>query len=1230
MPFNTRQPSLTINTTITIAGTYSNPYDVFRGFGIGFLRFWGFAANHSGTVDTNGALQGLNVYGANDALFSLIGRTFGSLGNDYFALPNLDDRAAISPPSNPLGVGQTRGAASASLVQSMLPVALGGTGTALPTAEPAQTIAYGIITRGTSTAPIVGFAGQILASAYAFDFFHDGVLRCDGSLRLISDFPELFAAIGTTYGGDGVTNFALPDLRGRVPVGAGNGIALGGQFGSDQIALTAANLPVEMGGSATPISNYGPSLGINFLVATLGLFPDTDGTGRSPPDGLIDSSTVGEIILFAGSTVPLGYALANGQLLSRSTYPQLNFLFGNTYGSGDAANFALPDLRGRAAIDETATSPVGTVSGSATTVLTMADIPALNLVGTAGDDTYYGGNLADTISGGLGADHLFGNGGVDTIDGGGGDDVIDGGTGADMLTGGKGDDVYFIDNVGDTVTELTGEGTDELRTTLASTVLPANFEKLVYVGSGSGTLDTGTGATGAIALTGGSGDDRFIVRPGASTATVAGGAGADTLDLSAFATTLTLDTDTVTVQTIGSVLPFTGIEAFVLGSGNDVARLGGGNFTVAGGLGDDIYYDRDGNDAIVEQSGEGNDTIYAGTDYLLPANVENLIYTGTGSAVLTGNAVNNTLDTGTLATAPVTLSGGDGDDMLVVRAGSFGVNIIGGAGVDTLMIERALAIIPDDIENITYIGTSNATLVGNRFDNVITGGGGDDLIHSGGGSDTLIGGGGNDSFYFGASFDGTDKVDGGAGALDSIVLQGSYSFGMTFGTQATVGIELIALLPGSDTRFADLGGASTSYNLTLVDANITAGATLTFQASTLRPGENFFLDASAESDGRIFTYGGFGVETITGGAGDDAFYFGEGRFSAQDRLDGRGGMDSVALQGNFAGANAVSFGPNQLTSIETIALLPSADSRYGNYASSLSYDITTDDANVAVGQTLSVFGGNLGVGESFTFNGSAETDGSFRVYGGLGTDSFTGGAGNDGFYFGPGKWGAGDTVTGGGGTNDQLALDGDFTISIGANADVETLSLLPGPGGTPNNFNITLTDVWTAAGATKTVWGAQVSTAMTIDGSAESNGRLVFFGGQGADTLTGGAGADAISGGGGGDALKGGAGADIFRYDSLTDSFGTTDATRDRILDFTAGDRIDLSRIDAITGGTDDAFSFIGNAAFGNIAGQLRFTDVGGGVFNIEGDVNGDGIADFALLVTAGPGYVFAGTDFVL
>jgi microcystin-dependent protein len=73
---------------------------------------------------------------------------------------------------------------------------------------------------------------------------------CDGSLLAISQYQVLYALIGTTYGGDGMNTFALPDLRGRVPVSTGQGpglsnYVLGQPFGTENVTLTAATMPTH-------------------------------------------------------------------------------------------------------------------------------------------------------------------------------------------------------------------------------------------------------------------------------------------------------------------------------------------------------------------------------------------------------------------------------------------------------------------------------------------------------------------------------------------------------------------------------------------------------------------------------------------------------------------------------------------------------------------------------------------------------------------------------------------------------------------------------------------------------------------------------------------------------------------------------------------------------------------------------------------------------------------------
>lgn len=86
---------------------------------------------------------------------------------------------------------------------------------------------------------IVMFAGNFAPRGWAF---------CDGQLLPIAQYTALFSILGTTYGGDGRTTFALPDLRGRVPMHAGNGPGLtprvlGQRLGTEHVTLTAANVP---------------------------------------------------------------------------------------------------------------------------------------------------------------------------------------------------------------------------------------------------------------------------------------------------------------------------------------------------------------------------------------------------------------------------------------------------------------------------------------------------------------------------------------------------------------------------------------------------------------------------------------------------------------------------------------------------------------------------------------------------------------------------------------------------------------------------------------------------------------------------------------------------------------------------------------------------------------------------------------------------------------------------
>lgn len=159
-----------------------------------------------------------------------------------------------------------------------------------------------------------------------------------------------------------------------------------------------------------------------------------------------------------------------------------------------------------------------------------------------------------------------------------------------------------------------------------------------------------------------------------------------------------------------------------------------------------------------------------------------------------------------------------------------------------------------------------------------------------------------------------------------------------------------------------------------------------------------------------------------------------------------------------------------------------------------------------------------------------------------------------------------------------------------------------------------------------TLFGREGDDTLTGNG-----GNDTLNGGAGNDTLQGGSDNDTLIGGTGMDTLSGGAGADAFVFTAISDFGGLTLTTCDTITDFSKAqkDVIKLNQIDAIsaTDGVDDPFTFIGTAGFHKVAGELRYMYSGSSTV-IQGDVNGDGVADFWLKV-AGK-IAFAASDFVL
>jgi hypothetical protein len=243
-------------------------------------------------------------------------------------------------------------------------------------------------------------------------------------------------------------------------------------------------------------------------------------------------------------------------------------------------------------------------------------------------------------------------------------------------------------------------------------------------------------------------------------------------------------------------------------------------------------------------------------------------------------------------------------------------------------------------------------------------------------------------------------------------------------------------------------------------------------------------------------------------------------------------------------------------------------------------------------------------------------EGADKLFGGAGVDDLVGGLGNDRLDGGDGA----DALTGGAGND---LLDG------GAGADLMT-------GGTENDVYIvddtgdqtieaanegydivrTALDGWVLG---DNIEALELQGSADIDGQGNdlannlqgNSGGNTLFGGAGVDTINGNDGDDTIVGGLGGDLMRGGLGADVFLVDH---AFGAGLET-DQVYDFSTaeGDSIDLSGIDAIAGGADEAFTLV--SAFGKHAGEMTLT-FAGGVTTLKLDITGDGKVDYQMKIS--------------
>jgi microcystin-dependent protein len=383
-PIPNSQSSLALTQYFPLNGVFPSRDGGSVGFFLGEIGT--FAGNFAPAGGTGADGQLLPI--AQDlAVFSLIGTLYGGNGMTNFALPNLDGITMIGagqgPGLDPVDVGGQIGSSTVTLNFSQTPPNIGGQSLPFDNYQPSLPITYEIALKGIF--PSQGGGGARLDTlgmvmAFAGNFDAGGFVACNGQLMSIAQNLALFTILGTTYGGDGITTFALPDLRGRDIIGSSASDPIGTTVGQANVSLSNGQTPDGLGDPVAPFDNRQPSLSMEYLIATQGIFPPRDGGSQN-----FTTPFLGQIVNFAATFVPSGWALCDGSLLQINQNQALFLLLGTQYGGNGITTFALPDLRDRTVVGASDSLPVGTVSGANSVTVTTAELPDTAPVFTSND-----------------------------------------------------------------------------------------------------------------------------------------------------------------------------------------------------------------------------------------------------------------------------------------------------------------------------------------------------------------------------------------------------------------------------------------------------------------------------------------------------------------------------------------------------------------------------------------------------------------------------------------------------------------------------------------------------------------------------------------------------------------------------------------------------------------------------------------------------------------------------
>ncbi|MBP2296818.1 Calx-beta domain-containing protein [Azospirillum rugosum] len=1070
----------------------------------------------------------------------------------------------------------------------------------------------------SSTVLEVDTDGNGSANHYIYLNNAPGLEELAGSPGILVRVPD--RTLNGTSGDDTLDGGAGRDT---LTGGAGNDL-LRGLAGNDSLTGDAGDDILEDGvGYDTLTGGAGndtfrivaPQPGTTFSYSTVSsTFISDFAQGDRIDLSALKATFIGESA-FSGNSMNGGTGKAEVRL--RSDYVGTTML--EIDSNGDGITDRTINLNGSHALTEQAGSPG-----------TLVRVPDRVLAGTAADDTLDGGAGADSISGGAGNDLLRGMGGNDSQSGGAGDDVLNGGTGRDTLTGGEGNDTFRFDSFGDiggdVITDFAagdridlsalnvtfiGDGTFtgsvfspgpaqvRYRADVASTTLE-------FDSNGDGVIDRTLTLAGAHALGEQAGTPRVLVR--LEDRSIVGTEGADTLNGGA------------------------GFDSLWGGGGNDVLNGLGSGDVLDGGAGDDTLNGGEGADLLI--GGEGSDTFrftastqLAGdriTDFATGDRIDlsalNVSFIGEdpftgstqspgpgqvrlrtvgddtqlefdttgdgrvdGSIVLSGEhglAVDPNASGVLIRVAERLRTGTDGNDTLDGAAGRD--TLSGGAGDDTLFGYASSDSLDGGGGNDLLYGGSGADilrgglgadmLIGGDGADSLDGGQSDDTLDGGTGADQLMGGDGKDTFRFTniadlfndriGDFSDGDRID--LSALNAVYI-GSAPFSGTPGNSSPVQVRSVVAGGMTRVEIASSGYPYANSYFTLVGEHDLAADPQAAGVLVRVPNQTL-----AGTDGDDSLVGGTARDTLAGGAGNDTLIGGGGA----DLLQGGLGAD-VLIGGDGADSLEGGQGDDQFVYDSPAAM---HNDRIRDFAAGDRLDLS------ALGATF--------IGES-QFSGTPAAPGSaqLRVFYGTGSTTLVLDANGDG---------TGDAA---------LTLDGVVPLVQLAGAPSGVLVTEAGQALTGGDGNDSLTgasgpDTLTGGAGNDTLSG-DYGNDLVIGG----DGNDVVIGGDGIDTLEGGAGNDTLNGGPGGDLMTGGAGQDVFRFNKASHING------DRITDFSSGDRIDITDLNA---------TFIGTAAFtGTVAqpgpAQVNVVVVGSGPLSetrLVFDLDGNGIGERTLVLS--------------